>query len=103
MLSRKFFASVLVVALFFSILSAQFAGAATSDLFISEYVEGSSSITVEIYNGTGSAVDLTGYVLELYSNGSATVSQSIDLSGVAFLWRMGTSWCWLIQALMRRF
>lgn len=55
------------------------------DLFISEYIEGSSfNKAIEIYNGTGSAVDLTagGYSLELYSNGSASVSQSVALTGM---------------------
>ena len=48
------------------------------DLFISEYIEGSSfNKAIEIYNGTGASVDLAagGYILELYSNGSVTVSQ----------------------------
>ncbi len=58
------------------------AKAATSDLIISEYVEGGSfNKAIEIYNGTGSSVDLSTYALELYSNGSATVSQSVVLSG----------------------
>lgn len=60
------------------------AQAATTDLLISEYVEGSSfNKAIEIYNGTGAAVNLaTGnYVLELYSNGAATPSQSISLTG----------------------
>jgi predicted extracellular nuclease len=60
------------------------AQAAPTDLFISEYIEGSSfNKAVEIYNGTGSAVDLAAgmYRLELYSNGSPTVSQSVPLSG----------------------
>ena len=59
--------------------------AATTELFISEYIEGSSfNKAIEIYNGTGSAVDLAagGYTLELYSNGSATASQSVTLSGI---------------------
>lgn len=58
------------------------AKAATTDLFISEYIEGSSfNKAIEIYNGTGSEVDLSAYSLELYSNGSAAVSQSVALSG----------------------
>lgn len=57
-------------------------GAATPDLLISEYIEGTSfNKSIEIYNGTGSSVDLSSYSLELYSNGSATVSQSVSLSG----------------------
>lgn len=58
------------------------AKAAAADLFISEYIEGSSfNKAIEIYNGTGSDVDLSAYSLELYSNGSATVSQTVALSG----------------------
>lgn len=59
--------------------------AATTELFFSEYIEGSSfNKAIEIHNGTGGAVDLAagGYTLELYSNGSASVSQSVALSGV---------------------
>ena len=61
------------------------ASAATADLLISEYIEGSSfNKAIEIYNGTGAAVDLEagGYRLELYSNGSTAVSHSMALSGV---------------------
>lgn len=78
----KFFASILILALMLSALPAQLAGAATSELFFSEYIEGSSfNKAVEIYNGTGATVDLSSYSLELYSNGSATVSKSLSLSG----------------------
>ncbi len=48
------------------------ADAPATDLFISEYIEGSASNkAVEIYNGTGADVDLSQYVVELYSNGGA--------------------------------
>ncbi len=51
-------------------------------LFFCEYVEGSSfNKAVEIYNPTGAPVDLSAYTLELYSNGSATASQTLALSG----------------------
>ena len=49
--------------------------AAPTELFISEYVEGSSNNkALEIYNGTGAAVDLAadGYSVQLYSNGTTT-------------------------------
>ena len=53
-----------------------------TDLFISEYIEGSSfNKAIEIYNGTGSPVDLSDYRLELYTNGAASPSQSVVLSG----------------------
>ena len=64
-------------------LSVGTAHAAPTDLFISEYVEGSSSNkALELYNGTGAAVTLTGhYSVQLYANGSATVTATIPLTG----------------------
>ncbi len=59
-------------------------GATPTDLFFSEYVEGSGfNKAVEIFNGTGSAIDLgaAGYTLELYSNGAAAASQTVALTG----------------------
>lgn len=53
-------------------------------VYISEYTEGSSfNKCIEIYNGTGGALDLAagGYELQIYSNGSSTASQSMSLSG----------------------
>ncbi|MEO6671780.1 MAG: lamin tail domain-containing protein [Ferruginibacter sp.] len=52
-----------------------------TDLFISEYVEGSATNKyLEIYNGTGASVNLTDYKLRLYSNGSSTPVE-LTLSG----------------------
>ena len=59
------------------------AGAATTDLLISEYIEGSSNNkAIEIYNGTGAAVDLAtgGYNIQIYFNGSAS-TLTINLTG----------------------
>jgi len=56
-----------------------------TDLFLSEYVEGSSfNKALEIYNGTGAAIDLgaDGYSVEIFFNGSPAVGQTIDLSGI---------------------
>lgn len=54
-----------------------------TDLIISEYIEGSSfNKAIEIYNGTGAAVDLSSYSLELHSNGAATAGQKFQLSGM---------------------
>jgi LPXTG-site transpeptidase (sortase) family protein len=58
--------------------------AAPSELFISEYIEGSSNNkAIEIYNGTGSAIDLAagGYKLQVYFNGSSTATLTINLTG----------------------
>lgn len=54
----------------------------TTDLLISEYVEGSSNNKyIEIFNGTGSSVDLSNYELRMFANGSATTTSSEVLSG----------------------
>lgn len=58
--------------------------APATDLFVSEYVEGSGfNKAIELANATGAPVDLAagGYVLELYSNGAATPTQSVALAG----------------------
>lgn len=53
------------------------------DLFISEYIEGSSSNkAIEIFNGTNSTINLGVYSLKLYANGSSTPNTPIlSLSG----------------------
>jgi predicted extracellular nuclease len=51
--------------------------AAPTDLFISEYVEGSSNNkAIEIFNGTGAPVNLAtgGYLLQVYFNGASTAT-----------------------------
>ena len=54
------------------------------DLLFSEYIEGSSNNkALEIYNGTGASADLSEYVVELYSNGSATPGNTLTLSSAA--------------------
>ena len=57
-------------------------GTQPDELFISEYVEGSSlNKAVELFNGTGSAVDLAGYTIEVYFNGATTTTTVIPLGG----------------------
>lgn len=57
--------------------------AQAQDLFFSEYVEGSSNNkALEIFNGTGAAVDLANYTVRLASNGGAwSTTNSVTLSG----------------------
>ena len=61
------------------------ASASTSgatDLFISEYAEGSGyNKYVEIYNGTGQTVDLSSYEIWKISNGGSWPESSLQLSG----------------------
>ncbi|HYF66184.1 MAG TPA: lamin tail domain-containing protein, partial [Herpetosiphonaceae bacterium] len=58
-------------------------GSCASDLFISEYVEGSSSNrAIELFNGTAGAIDLSAYTLSLYANGATSATTSAALSGV---------------------
>ncbi|PKO04796.1 MAG: endonuclease/exonuclease/phosphatase [Chloroflexi bacterium HGW-Chloroflexi-3] len=62
----------------------QIVQAATAELFFSEYLEGSSNNkALEIYNGTGAAVDLAagGYNIQMFFNGSASAGLTINLVG----------------------
>jgi Lamin Tail Domain/Secretion system C-terminal sorting domain len=53
-----------------------------TDLFISEYIEGSSSNKAfEIYNPTDNAIDLNDYVVYRNNNGSSTTTDSLFLQG----------------------
>jgi hypothetical protein len=55
-----------------------------NDLIISEYVEGTdgnNDNAIEIYNGTGSSVDLSNYSIEIYRSGSTNLGTAISLSG----------------------
>jgi len=52
-----------------------------SELFFSEYAEGSGyQKYVEIYNGTGSTVDLDPYSITIHSSGSASANYTINFS-----------------------
>ena len=56
--------------------------AQTSELFFSEYIEGSSNNkAIEIYNGTGASVDLSTYSVQLFSNGAVTPTATLPLAG----------------------
>ena len=66
-----------------AITTAGFAYSQCSDLFFSEYVEGSGNNNgIEIYNPTQNTIDLSGYVLKRYSNGSGTETEFLALSGM---------------------
>lgn len=72
------------VALSASYLSVSKTEAAPTELFFSEYLEGSgNNKALEIFNGTGAAVNLaTGaYQIEMYFNGSAAAGLTIPLTG----------------------
>ncbi|VAW33102.1 VgrG protein [hydrothermal vent metagenome] len=88
MLTKKFWLRSLILTAILSIpffINTTPARAVATSLFISEYIEGSSNNkAIEIYNGTGTAVDLSvgGYTLEYYFNGNTTALTNIALSGV---------------------
>jgi hypothetical protein len=74
----------IILGILLSFLFIAMAIAAPTDLIISEYIEGSSNNkAIEIFNGTGSDIDLTSgnYVLAFYNNGNTTVSTQITLDG----------------------
>lgn len=86
---RKACCLLLILSLVFMNFTGAFAAIAAAEsevtaeeLFISEYIEGSSyNKAIEVYNGTGSTVDLAEYQLALYSNGASTATQTITLTG----------------------
>ena len=60
------------------------ASAAPTELFFSEYIEGSSNNkALEIYNGTGADIDLdaSAYSVQMFFNGSSTAGLTINLHG----------------------
>ncbi|MBI4646728.1 MAG: lamin tail domain-containing protein [Bacteroidia bacterium] len=55
----------------------------TTDLLISEYIEGTSfNKSIEIYNGTGTPVDLSHYSLQKDVNGNGVFGNTFTFSGV---------------------
>jgi uncharacterized protein len=88
-LSRRWLPPALVIlgavfALAVLVVPAPVRGQTSADLFLSEYIEGSSNNkALEIYNGTGAPVDLAagGYTVQMYFNGSATAGLTINLTG----------------------
>jgi len=73
-----------VVLLVCGLVGPSVASAASSDLFFSEYVEGTSNNkALEVYNGTGAPVNLgtDGYNVQMFFNGSATAGLTINLTG----------------------
>jgi predicted extracellular nuclease len=83
---RKVQAIVVVVStltLFFFGLASP-ASAPITKLFFSEYIEGSSdNKALEIYNGTGAAIDLAAedYSIEIYFDGSISPRTTVALTG----------------------
>ena len=74
------------VAVMLSVMPMGAASAAETptELFISEYIEGSSNHkAVEIYNGTGATVDLAagGYNLQYFFNGATSAGLTLNLAG----------------------
>ncbi|MCB8928440.1 MAG: ExeM/NucH family extracellular endonuclease [Ardenticatenaceae bacterium] len=87
MLRKRFWLRLLALTALFSLpflINPTPARAVATSLFISEYIEGSSNNkALEIYNGTGTAVDLSAnnYQLEFYFNGSTSALTTINLTG----------------------
>jgi len=76
--------AIAAIAMFALHYGAKTSQAAPTELFFSEYIEGSSNNkALEIYNGTGAAVDLAAnaYKVEMYFNGSTSVGLTINLTG----------------------
>jgi predicted extracellular nuclease len=74
-----------ILAMVLAALPVQGAQAAPpTELFFTEYIEGSSNNkALEIYNGTGAAINLgtNGYNVQMFFNGSASAGLTINLTG----------------------
>jgi predicted extracellular nuclease len=81
----KVFSLVTILAILLMAVPVQSAGAATlTELFFSEYIEGTSNNkALEIYNGTGASINLGtgGYNVQMFFNGSASAGLTINLTG----------------------
>ena len=81
----RIFAVTVVLSLIFSFLPAPLMRTqAATELFFSEYIEGSSNNkALEIYNGTGAAIDLAagGYNVQMFFNGNPVSTLTINLTG----------------------
>ena len=70
-----------------ALIALSFAGganAASTELFFSEYIEGSSNNkALEIHNGTGTPINLAteGYSVQMFFNGSASAGLTVNLTG----------------------
>src|SRR5262245_22015212 len=88
--SRTRLFGVIAIALFMFAIGIYYAWsptpvkATTTELFFSEYIEGSANNkALEIYNDTGASVNLAtaGYSVQMYFNGAATSGLTIPLTG----------------------
>ena len=65
-----------------ALLMPLFSSAQCTDLFISEYLEGTGNNKgLEFYNPTSEAISLSGYQLQRWSNGEGTATDWVDLNG----------------------
>ena len=54
----------------------------SADLFFSEYIEGSAyNKALEIYNPSSETIDLSGYSIQLFSNGRSSANSTFHFSG----------------------
>ena len=85
MFRRSLTALVAFAFVFMSVpVSALQAEAAPTEIFFSEYIEGTSNNkALEIYNGTGGPIDLSvgAYSVQMFFNGSSSAGLTINLTG----------------------
>jgi predicted extracellular nuclease len=82
---RRLFTALVSLSLVMGVAPTSLVRAAdASELFFSEYVEGSSNNkALEIYNPNDFAVDLGGYSVQMYFNGATSAALTVPISGEA--------------------
>ena len=76
--------TAILISTYFAAASLSVHAAAATELFFSEYIEGSSNNkALEIFNGTGGTVNLAtqGYNVQMFFNGATTAGLTINLTG----------------------
>ena len=75
-----------IITLSFALLAGTVSFAQCSELFFSEYIEGSSfNKAIEIYNPTSGPIDLSDYVVKRHNNGASTPSQTFTFPASAVI------------------
>lgn len=82
--TNRWLLTFLIATTYYAGATVRVQAARPTELFFSEYVEGSSNNkALELFNGTGAPINLAtqGYSIQIFSNGSTTAGLTINLTG----------------------
>ncbi len=82
--TNRWLLTFLIITTYYAGATVRVQAARPTELFFSEYVEGSSNNkALELFNGTGAPINLAthGYNIQIFSNGATTAGSTINLTG----------------------